>query len=130
MDDEKTVRTVLTAILENLGYTVTCVETGEEAITVYRAALDREEPFAACIMDLTVPGAMGGREALEHLRETDPDVRAVVSSGYSNDPVMAHYEEHGFCDVMTKPYRLQDVGRVMRRATMQGVAPAARQDLD
>jgi CheY-like chemotaxis protein len=72
-------------------------------------------PFDAVIMDLTVPGGMGGREAMERLLEIDPTVTAIVSSGYSNDPVMANYREYGFQAVLTKPYQLHDLEQVVRR---------------
>ena len=67
-------------------------------------------------MDLTVPGGMGGREAIARLREIDPNVKAIVSSGYSSDPVLANYRAHGFCGVVAKPYRFDDFGRVLRAA--------------
>jgi CheY-like chemotaxis protein len=68
------------------------------------------------MMDLTVPGGMGGREAIAQLRRIDPKVRAIVSSGYSSDPVLANYREHGFCGVAAKPYEMSDLARVLREA--------------
>jgi DNA-binding NarL/FixJ family response regulator len=66
-------------------------------------------------MDLTVPGGMGGREALKRLREIDPHIKAIVSSGYSNDPIMADFRKHGFSGIVTKPFRVKDLSDVMHR---------------
>ncbi|MER3404267.1 MAG: hypothetical protein C4289_03075, partial [Chloroflexota bacterium] len=84
-------------------------------------AQEAGRPFDAVIMDLTVPGQMGGREAIERLRALDPDVRAIVSSGYSDDPVMGDYARYGFCGVLSKPYRAADLAA----ALAQALAPAA-----
>ena len=73
------------------------------------------DPFDAVIMDLTIPGGMGGREAIQHLRRIDPEVRAIVSSGYSEDPVMADHRRYGFVDVVAKPYDIGDLSRVLDR---------------
>ena len=75
-------------------------------------------------MDLTVPGGMGGLEAVARLREIDPEVRAIVSSGYSSDPVLANFRAHGFCGVIAKPYQIEDFARVLR-AALAG-APVAK----
>jgi CheY-like chemotaxis protein len=114
MDDEEVVRDITQAILEQLGYTVECVKNGSEAIDIYRKRKEAGTPFAVVIMDLTIPGGMGGKEAITSLLETDPNVKAVVSSGYSTDPVMANYREYGFSAVLTKPYRLQEMSKVLQ----------------
>ncbi len=75
-------------------------------------------------MDLTIPGGMGGKEAIRELLALDPGVRALVSSGYSNDPVMADFAEHGFCAVITKPYRLADLAAALKAATRTAPAVA------
>ncbi len=67
-------------------------------------------------MDLTIPGGMGGKEAARAIKKIHPDARIIVSSGYSNDPVLAHFQEHGFCEVLTKPYRRDDLCRCVERA--------------
>jgi len=110
MDDNKMVRDVLRDILKYLGYKVDFSKDGAEAIEMYRKALETEQPFDVVILDLTVPGGMGGKETLQELLTIDPEVKAIVSSGYSNDPVMAHYKEYGFIDVMTKPYKSTEIG--------------------
>jgi len=113
MDDEEMVRDVGARMLTLLGYNVEFAEDGAEAIALYEHALDSGEPFDAVVMDLTIPGGMGGKEAIQKLREIDPDVRAIASSGYSTDPVMANYEEHGFAAVVPKPYQTQELGRAV-----------------
>jgi len=114
MDDESIVRQVLCKMLARLGYD--CVETadGAEAVSAFWKALQERAPFAAVIVDLTVPGGMGGREALPLIREMDPNVPVIVSSGYSSDLVMANYREFGFNGIICKPFRLEDVQRCLR----------------
>jgi CheY-like chemotaxis protein len=114
MDDEEPVREALQAMLDELGYTAECAENGAEAVDLYRKRKEEGTPFAAVILDLTIPGGVGGKEAITALLKIDPDVKAVVSSGYSTDPVMANYLEYGFSAVLTKPYLLQDMSRVFQ----------------
>ena len=114
MDDEEPVRETLQAMLDELGYTAECTENGAEAVDLYRKRKEEGKPFAAVILDLTIPGGVGGKEAITTLLKIDPDVKAVVSSGYSTDPVMANYLEYGFSAVLTKPYLLQDMSRVFQ----------------
>jgi CheY-like chemotaxis protein len=109
LDDEETVLTTAKEMLEVLGLTVECVACGEEAIAAFKRAVAIGRPFDAVILDLTIRCGMGGEDALRHLRELDPDIRAVVSSGYSTNPVMARYKEHGFNAVARKPYTLTEL---------------------
>jgi CheY-like chemotaxis protein len=97
-----------------LGYEVDYAGDGKEAIQKYRSAKEAGEPFNLVIMDLTVPGGMGGKEALEGLRSIDPDVKAIVSSGYSNDPVMSDYRKYGFNGVVAKPYKIEELTKVVK----------------
>lgn len=115
MDDNKMVRDVLGDILKYSGYNVDFSRDGTEAIELYRKALESEQPFDVVIMDLTVPGGKGGKEALQELLTIDPKAKAIVSSGYSTDPVMAHYEEYGFIDVITKPYKSTEISKKLHR---------------
>ncbi len=114
MDDEETVRTVVGEMLKAVGYECELAKDGMEAVELYRRALSSGRPFDAAIMDLTVPGGMGGKEAVKKLIEIDPKVRAIVASGYSSDPVMADYQAHGFVGVIAKPYDLQTLSRTLR----------------
>jgi PAS domain S-box-containing protein len=115
MDDEEMVRQVTGEILKAKGYEVEFASDGAEALRLYKAAMASSGPFDAVIMDLTVPGGMGGREAIQKLREADPEVKAIVSSGYSQDPIMANYREYGFCEVIAKPFNSNELGRIVHK---------------
>ena len=116
MDDEQTIRNLITLMLNRLGYDVLTAAHGEEAVESYLKAEASGAPFDAVIVDLTVPGGMGGKQVMEELRRFRPDVRVVVSSGYSNDPIMSNYKEHGFCGVAAKPYNLEELSAVLKKA--------------
>ncbi|MBM4289720.1 MAG: response regulator, partial [Deltaproteobacteria bacterium] len=115
MDDEPMVRRVVEKMLLTLGYEAEFAEDGTKALELYTEAQARGEPFALVILDLTVPGGMGGKEAIAELLQIDPQVRAIVSSGYSDDPIMAHFEQYGFIDVIAKPYGIPDIDKVLKR---------------
>jgi PAS domain S-box-containing protein len=123
MDDEEMIRMVTGEILTELGYEVEFAREGGEAVERYRAAKASGRPFDAVILDLTIAGGMGGRETIEKLRAEDPGVKAIVSSGYSNDPIMAHFRDYGFRDVIVKPYKSVDLSRKLH-ALVHG-APGA-----
>jgi PAS domain S-box-containing protein len=114
MDDEEPVRDVARNMLECIGYTVAMVKDGSEAISAYQAAKDGGAPFDLVIMDLTIPGGMGGLEAVRRIREIDPRVKAIVCSGYSGDTIMANYRSHGFRGVVPKPYTLRCLSETLR----------------
>jgi CheY-like chemotaxis protein len=106
MDDEAMVRDVLRQLLETLGYTVECVEDGTEAVAVYQRAQAAGQPFVTVILDYIIAGGMGGLETLARLRAIDPQVTALISSGYANNPVMAEWTYYGFSGVVAKPYTI------------------------
>jgi CheY-like chemotaxis protein len=114
MDDEPAIRQLLIQILAHFGCRCTAVADGAEALREYGRAREAGESYHCVITDLTVPGAMGGAELITHLRKMDPGVRAIVSSGYSNDPVLANFREHGFVARIDKPYRLNEVAVVLK----------------
>ncbi len=113
MDDEDFIRELASDMLEKMGYEVVTAQDGQSAVDMYESSQNAGNPFNAVILDLTVPGGMGGREALRKLMDQDPGVRAIVSSGYSNDPVMANYAAHGFKGAVKKPYLVQEMSRVL-----------------
>jgi PAS domain S-box-containing protein len=113
MDDEQTVRDVIYQMLRHMGYDVDLASEGQEAIKLYRRAIEADEPFDAVILDLTVPGAMGGKKTIGRLREIDSNVKAIIASGYSNDPVMSDYKNYGFCGVVVKPFNIQKLARIL-----------------
>jgi PAS domain S-box-containing protein len=115
MDDDEVVRTIGAKMLEAIGYRTTCASDGAEALAAYSDAIRRGEPFDFVVMDLTVRGGMGGREAIEHLRAIDPEVRAIVASGYSNDPVLADPGAYGFCGMVTKPFTVEQLDAAIAR---------------
>ena len=114
MDDEEIVRVVLGEMLIHLGYEVEVSANGREAIDMYSSAMQSGKPFDAVIMDLTIPGGMGGKEAVRFLREKYPHARVIVSSGYSNDPVMSDYKEYGFSGVVLKPYQVAELAKALK----------------
>jgi CheY-like chemotaxis protein len=115
MDDEELVRAVTGELLRALGHEAAVAEEGAEAIVLYTAARDAGRPFDVVILDLTVRGGMGGEETLRRLREIDPAVKAVVSSGYSDDEIVASFRDHGFCAFLKKPYNIGELSRVLAK---------------
>jgi len=113
MDDEEVLRKVAERMLLKLGYEVQCVQDGTEAIELYRKAERTGQAFDAVIMDLTIPGGMGGKETVSQLLNVDPQARCVVSSGYSNDPIMSDYHRFGFKGAVSKPYRIEELSWVL-----------------
>lgn len=109
MDDESMIRDLAGRMLERLGFESHSTENGQEAIDVYVKGLETGSAFDAVILDLTVRGGMGGEDAIKTLKAIDPDVRAVVSSGHINDPIISNYRDFGFCGVIRKPYTIADM---------------------
>ncbi len=115
MDDEKHIRDLAAEMLSNIGYEVTTSIDGAETIEIYETAMGSGYPFDAVIIDLTIPGGMGGKETIQRLTKIDPAVKAIVSSGYSNDPVMANFAEYGFKGVVAKPYKARELSEVLHK---------------
>lgn len=115
MDDEETIRQLVRRMLESVGYKVVTVSDGQSALDEYKAHLDRGQPFDAVMLDLTVSGGMGGRECIRQLLARYPNVKAIVSSGYVNDPVMERHKKFGFVGMVTKPYTLGDLTYALKR---------------
>ena len=114
MDDEEPIRRMAQSLLKKLGLEVQTVDTGEKAVEAYAEARASGRPFDGVMMDLTVPGGMGGTQALAEMKKIDPDVRAIVSSGYSSDPVLANFRDYGFVAVVPKPYRIPELIKALR----------------
>jgi CheY-like chemotaxis protein len=113
MDDEEEIQEVLGAMLQHLGFDVDFASDGNIAMQNYAQALDNGSPYSATILDLTIPGGMGGKEALRQIKSLHPEATVIVSSGYSNDPVLARFHEFGFSGVIAKPYNLIDLSKVL-----------------
>jgi PAS domain S-box-containing protein len=118
MDDEEMVRKVAVEMLGILGFEASSVQDGQEAIEAYLAAKGSDKPIDVVIMDLTVPGGMGGEEAIVKLLEINPDIKAIVSSGYSNNPVLAKYYDYGFLGTIAKPFNLGELSEVLFKVLM------------
>ena len=116
LDDEDAICALVTCALEPLGYEVVEAYDSLTAIRLYHEAMEDGNRFDLVISDLTIPGSMGGVEALKRLRELDPEVRAIVSSGYAMDPIMADFRQFGFCGMIAKPYEIDALGRAVANA--------------
>lgn len=115
MDDQTNIRNMIRKMLTHLGYEVEFAGDGAKTIEMYKKAKEKGQPFDAVILDLTVPGGMGGQEAIQKLVTIDPKVKAIVSSGYSNDPILSEYKKYGFRGVVTKPYEVHELSMVLHK---------------
>jgi CheY-like chemotaxis protein len=119
MDDEEYILDVNGEILQELGYVSVATHDGGEALAAYKDAMNSGHRFDAVIMDLTIPRGMGGKEMMSKLLEIDPQAKGIVSSGYSNDPVMANYRDFGFKGVVPKPYKIADMAKVLAKVLLE-----------
>ncbi len=122
MDDEAIIRDTLGKMLKNLGYTTGTAVDGQQALQLYQQARQSNESYDAVVMDLTIAGGMGGKEAVKRLLEIDPGAKVIVSSGYYNDPVMSDFRSYGFCGVLPKPYQIQSVSQILYELLGEGHA--------
>ncbi len=116
MDDDQMVRTTAGAMLEKIGYEVVFAKDGKEAVAEYIKENNSNTPIDIIIMDLTIPGGMGGKEAANEILKINPEAKLIVSSGYSDDPIMANFQDYGFCSAMVKPYRLHELMTIVGQA--------------
>jgi two-component system cell cycle sensor histidine kinase/response regulator CckA len=114
MDDDDHICSLTAAMLESLDYKYDIAKNGEDAVVLYKRYMNIGRPYDAVIMDLTVIGGMGGEDTFNILHDLDKDVRAIVSSGYDNDEMAKQYLDMGFCGYLTKPYRVTDLGKVLK----------------
>ena len=117
MDDDELVRKTVGNMLKRIGYEVYFAKDGDEAIKKYKTALKINKPFDAVIIDLTIPGGMGGEKTIRNLLQIDAHVKAIVSSGYSTNPIMADFTRYGFCGIVTKPYKIKELSEVLHNVT-------------
>ncbi|MBA7591644.1 hypothetical protein ES708_33804 [subsurface metagenome] len=106
---------IFTKILEHLGQTVTIVSNGEEAIDTYQQALQQNQKFDLVFLDLIIPGGLGGKEVIAALKTIDPDIRAIISSGYINGPVINNFAEFGFAGVLNKPFSTKQIQALLSK---------------
>lgn len=114
MDDEDMIRSLVVQVLSRYGYEVIAVSEGSDALEQYQSARDAGHPFNLVILDLMMPEGMNGKEVIARLRQMDPAVKAIVSSGYYDDPAMANYREYGFVNTVPKPYKVHELIHVIQ----------------
>jgi len=119
MDDNEAIRLTTKQILDHVGYEVELAKNGQEVIELYRRALLSGKPFAAVVVDLTIPGGMGGMETFRVLQQIDPSARAIISTGYCNDLILSKYREAGFQGIISKPYKVEDLVVVLHKVINQ-----------
>jgi CheY-like chemotaxis protein len=113
MDDEQIILDVTQEVLKFLKYDVVFARDGLAAIDLYKKEKTSGAPFDIVILDLSVPTGMGGKETIEHLRKFDPAIKAIISSGYCNDPVVENFSQYGFSGRLTKPYKISDLKNLL-----------------
>ncbi len=114
MDDEFNIRNAVGSLLQSYGYEIVLAGDGQETIETFTRARQEGRPFDVVVLDLTIPGGMGGLEVIDHLRRINPEIKAIVSSGYADDPIMAEYKKYGFSGVVSKPYKIDELLEVLQ----------------
>jgi CheY-like chemotaxis protein len=120
VDDEEMVLKIADKLLQHMDYEVTTTQSGEEAVWLYKHAMESGTPFNIVILDLSMDGGMDGTEVMKKLLAIDPDVKAIISSGYLHDPVIANYEDYGFTGILTKPYDPKELDEKLQNIINQG----------
>lgn len=124
MDDDDGVRSVLCRLLAVLGIQTVEARNGEEALACWHRCRDQDRPLQGAILDLTVPGELGGVDVARRLKALDPGFRCVVSSGYWNEKTLGRFQDHGFVDSLPKPYSLAELSQVLERSVYLSHAPS------
>ncbi len=119
MDDDEFLLEMTSELLQHLGYTVETAKDGKEALDLYKMGLESGQKHAVVIMDLTIPGGMGGKETIRELRKLDPEAKTIVSSGYSTDPIMANFKDYGFDAMLPKPYEVAELAETLHKVIHQ-----------
>ena len=123
MDDEKHIRNITRKMLERFGHSVSLAADGQQAVQIYKEAMDQQTPYDLVIMDLTIPGGMGGREASEAILAMDPRAKILISSGYGNDPMMTDYQSYGLKGIIPKPFRVSELKETVDAQLCPTAAP-------
>jgi CheY-like chemotaxis protein len=113
LEDQKAILKMLQRMLGKMGYETICAEDGDQVLGMYKKSQDSGDPIDLVILDLTIPGGKGGVETMKELLTLDPEVKAVVSSGYFDDPIMANFRQYGFVGVIPKPYNMSQLAQVL-----------------
>jgi CheY-like chemotaxis protein len=119
MDDEEFLLEMTSKLLQHLGYTVETAKDGKEALDLYKKGLASGQKHAAVIMDLTIPGGMGGKETIQDIRKLDPEAKTIVSSGYATDPILAKFKDYGFDAMLPKPYKVTELAETLHKVIHQ-----------
>jgi len=114
MDDEDLVRELLKEMLKNMGYEVVTASNGKEAVDIFKEEIELGRPIDAFILDLTVKGGMSGKESLKEILKIDPDVKAILSTGYLDDPAIKNYRELGFSGALLKPFKMKELNSLLK----------------
>ena len=123
MDDEENIRNMLEKMLLYFGYEVESAEEGIKAIDLYKRAIKSGQPFNFVILDIVIPNGMGGKETIQNLLKIDPEIKAIVSSGYSDDPIMSDYSRYGFSGMLAKPFQIEDLSYVLYKVIKETKKP-------
>ena len=116
MDDDESLRKLTRKKLVRMGFEIETAREGDEAVKMYQAALDAGQPYDVVILDLMIQEGLDGKETIARLLQIDPGVRAIVSSGFVNDPAMSSFWENGFIEILPKPYRTNELENAIRKA--------------